>query len=156
MCVSRRLRPITCLVFACLAGCGGASPEDAYREYLRALAEADYTQAFAMLSDDSRKSLERLRASAEAASAPTLIEPDDLRARIRGVESTEAAFRALITGGIPGATPPLTPDRAANLRITPLENSADLAVLEVETALGPRRVELRRENSRWKVVLTGL
>lgn len=156
MVASRILRLIACSTVALLSGCGGETPTDAYRAYLGDLAAADYARAFTSLAEGSREAVERLRSAAHAASAPTLIEPDDVRARIRKAESAEEAFRMLITGGTPGFTPPLTPAAAMKTRLSPIENSGDSAVIEAETPLGARRVELRREHGRWKVVLAGL
>ena len=147
---------MACSAVVLLTGCGGETPTDAYRGYLRDLAAADYGRAFASLAASSREAVERLRSAAHAASAPTLIEPDDVRARIRKAETAEEAFRMLITGGTPGFTPPLTPAAADKTRLSPIENSGDAAVIEAETPLGARRVELRREQGRWRVVLAGL
>jgi hypothetical protein len=155
----RRLASCALLAALCLngLGCGDGGPTGAYRDYLSALSVADYERAFASLDRASRDALAALLASPTAAeSAPAVIDPDDFRARARRAASAEEAFRVLITGGKPGGTPPLSPEAAAKTIAREIENDGAKAVLEAETALGLRRIEMRREDGRWRVSLRGL
>lgn len=129
-----RLRAAPLLAGALLAAAAcaqrEASPEAAYRGFVRAVADRDGDQAWALLSADTRAWLDA-RAREAAAHAPGVVPPSG---------------RDLLLGDAARAARP-----AAEVIVR--RESRDRALLEVREEGGPaREVELVRERG-WKVRL---